>query len=239
MKPTNKTNLHSGHRKRMKEKYRKNGLKDFHDHEALELLLYYCYPRCDTNEVAHKMLIEFGSLHNLLEANIEVIMAKLGCTENVAILLNLVPQLASKYLTSRWGKRLYLNNEKVAAEYVLGLFVGETIENFYVLSLDSQYKLINTTFIGKGTVDEIATYPREVVRVAINNNAANIIISHNHPGGTMRPSTGDNEATTRIAEALATVGVKTIDHIIAAGDGYFSYAARGRSQIISGYPFLA
>jgi len=240
MKPPKKLNLHTGHRQRVKAKYRKSGLEGFHDHEVLELLLYYCYSRCDTNEIAHKMLHEFGSLHHLFEADIEVIMDRLGCTENVAILLNLIPALASKYLVSRWGKRIFLNSEKIAAEYVLGLFIGETVETFYVLCLDTQYKLINSTLIGKGTISEIATYPREIVRVAINNNAASVILAHNHPGGTMRPSSGDNEATARISEALRTIDVKITDHIIAAGDRYFSYAARidGRSAMIAGYPFF-
>jgi len=61
---------HGGHRERFRTRYLTGGLEGFHDHEVLELLLYYCYPRGDTNPKAHKMLKEFGSLHNLFEADV-------------------------------------------------------------------------------------------------------------------------------------------------------------------------
>jgi len=224
---------HGGHRARVREKYLANGLEGFHDHEVLELLLYYCYPREDTNPRAHKMLAEFGSLHNLLEADVETLMHKLKCTENVAVLLNLMPQLANRYFRSKWSRKPPMHNEKTAGEYVIDLFVGHTVESFYVLSLDSQNRLVNTTQISKGTVDEAAVYPREVVRVALQDKVTNVILTHNHPGGSMVPSRADMEVTRRIVEVLGLMDVDVLDHIIVAGDTYYSFAARG--QHVRGY----
>jgi len=224
---------HGGHRARVREKYLANGLDSFHDHEVLELLLYYCYPREDTNPRAHKMLAEFGSLHNLLEADVETLMEKLKCTENVAVLLNLMPRLANRYFLSKWSSKDRMHDEKTAGKYAIALFVGHTVESFYVLSLDSQYRLVNTTQISKGTVDEAAVYPREVVKVALQDKVTKVILTHNHPGGSIAPSRADMEVTRRVVEGLEFMGVDVLDHIIVAGDTYYSFAARG--QHVRGY----
>jgi len=230
-----KENPNAGHRSRMKARYLKNGIEDFHDHEVLEILLYYCYPQKNTNDIAHRMLKEFGSLHNLFEADVEILTKTLGCTENIAILLNLIPQLANRYFRSRWSNKVVLDSMEVAAEFAMNLFVGNTVECFYVLCLDAQQKLIQTSRVSKGTLDETAVYPREVVREVIKHNAASVIVTHNHPGGTIRPSPADNEATRIISEGLNFIGVTLIDHIIVAGDKYFSYAARNHGRFVKGY----
>ena len=228
-----KTHPHGGHRERMRARYRRSGLDGFHDHEVLEMLLYYCYPRGDTNPRAHAMLEKFGSLHNLFEADVEALMERLGCSENIAVLLNLVPALANRYYRSKWGQSIKLDSPQAAGGYAMDLFIGHTVERFYVLSLDSQLRLKNTTLISEGTVDETAVYPREVAKAAIQDKVANVILTHNHPGGSLRPSRMDAEVTRQVSEGLAYIGVKVLDHIIVAGDTYYSFAARG--QIVAGY----
>jgi len=224
---------HQGHRDRIRARYYNSGLDGFHDHEVLELLLYYCYPRGDTNPKAHKMLAEFGSLHNLFEADIENLTKRLGCTENIALLLNLIPALANRYFRSKWNRKVILDNEKAVGEFAIDLFVGHTLERFYVLSLDAQRRLVNTTMISQGTVDEAAVYPREVIKTAIQDKVTGVILTHNHPGGSMRPSRADMEVTRQIVEGLEYIGTSVIDHIIVAGDTYYSFAARG--QFVVGY----
>jgi len=227
------THLHGGHRDRFRARYLTGGLESFHDHEVLELLLYYCYPRGDTNPRAHKMLGEFGSLHNLFEADVETLMERLNCTENVAVLLNLIPALANRYFRSKWSRKVPLANHKAAGAFAIDLFVGHTTERFYVLSLDSQRRLNNTTLISKGTVDEAAVYPRDVMRVAIQDKVTSVLLTHNHPGGSLRPSKADLEVTRQIVEGLKYIGVDVLDHIVVAGDTYYSFAARG--QFVKGY----
>ena len=228
-----KKSPHEGHRDRVRAKYRMGGLDGFHDHEILEFLLYYCYPRGDTNERAHKMLKEFGSLHNLFEADVETLIERLNCSENVAVMLNLIPALSNRYFRSKWSRRLAITSARVAGEYAIDLFVGHTSERFYVLCLDSQRRLNSENLISKGTVDEAAVYPREVMRVAIQDKVTSVILTHNHPGGSLRPSHADMEMTRQIADGLDFIGVKVLDHIIVAGDTYYSFAARG--QFVAGY----
>ncbi|MCL2362351.1 MAG: DNA repair protein RadC [Defluviitaleaceae bacterium] len=224
---------HQGHRDRIRARYYTSGLESFHDHEVLELLLYYCYPRGDTNPKAHQMLGEFGSLHNLFEADIETLTQRLNCTENIALLLNLIPALANRYFRSKWSSKVTLDSETATAKFAMDLCIGHTVERFYVLSLDNRQRLINTTLISKGTVDEAAVYPREVIRVAIQDKVTGVILAHNHPGGSMKPSRADLEVTRQIVDGLSFIGVTVIDHIIVAGDTYYSFAARG--QHVTGY----
>ncbi|MCL2577233.1 MAG: DNA repair protein RadC [Defluviitaleaceae bacterium] len=227
-------NPHRKHRERMRKRYRSNkGLDNFADHEVLEFLLFYCYPQRDTNEIAHRMLKEFKTLHNLFETDVETLMNTLNCTENIAVLLNFIPAIANRYFRSKWGKSVILDDEKIAGEYVIDLFVGETVEKFYVLCLDKKYRLINNVLISEGTLDESAVYPREIMGAALKNNATSIILTHNHPGGSAKPSKSDLEATSLIVKSLESINIDTIDHIIAAGDTYYSFDAR--RQHVRGY----
>ena len=179
------------------------------------------------------MLKEFGSLHNLFEADVETLMERLNCTENVAILLNVMPAIANRYFRSKWSRKVTLNSIKAASEYAIDLFIGHTTERFYVLSLDSQRRLVNATLISKGTVDEAAVYPREVMRVAIQDKITSLILTHNHPGGSLRPSRADLEVTRQIVDGLQYIGVNVLDHIVVAGDTYYSFSARG--QFVKGF----
>jgi len=224
---------HDGHRQRMRERYYKHGLDSFADHEVLEFLLYYCYPRGDTNPIAHNMISKFGSLHNLLEADVKTLQTSLDCSEKISVLLNLIPQLANRYFRSKWGTSIRLTNERIAGKFAIDLFVGKTVEMFYVLCMDKNDRLINAVLISKGTLDETAVYPREVVIAAIQNNASRIILTHNHPSGAFKPSRSDLDTTRRIVEGLELIQMDVVDHIIAAGDKYYSFAAR--KQHVRGY----
>jgi len=100
-------------------------------------------------------------------------------------------------------------------------------EYFEMALLNSQNKLIATKTLFVGTINESAVFPREIVKVAIDHNALTVILAHNHPGGTLKPSSADREVTAKIIRALDTIGVKVLDHIIAASGGYFSFAENG------------
>ncbi|MCL2378239.1 MAG: DNA repair protein RadC [Defluviitaleaceae bacterium] len=221
-----KENPHDKHRIRMRARYRTGGLDGFADHEVLEMLLYYTQPRGNTNPRAHEMLNQFGSLHNLFEADVEALMERLGCTENVAVLINMVPALANRYFRSKISQKLRLDSERAAGEYAMDLFLGHSVERFYVFCLDSQLRLKNTTLISEGTVNEAAVYPREVARAAFQDKVTNVILAHNHPGGSLRPSIADSDVTRMITAGLSFFDIKVLDHIIVAGDTYFSFAAR-------------
>jgi DNA repair protein RadC len=222
----------------MRNRYRENGLRGFADHEVLELLLYHAYPRCDTNAIAHRFLAEFGSIHNLLDTDVPVLMHRLQCSENVAMLLSLLPKVMGRSDMRKHdkGSRIRLHNEQVAGDYVKALLKGNNVEVFYVLCLDKSKRLINAAQISRGTVDVAAVYPREVVKAALDNGSTSVILAHNHPAGTLQPSRGDIQVTTETTEMLNGVGIAVLDHIIATGDTFYSFAACENNDLhVRGY----
>jgi DNA repair protein RadC len=99
-------------------------------------------------------------------------------------------------------------------------------EVFAVLFLDSQHRLIEYQELFFGTIDAAAVYPREVVKAALDHNAAAVIFSHNHPSGVSQPSQADIAITEKLKKALNLIDVRTLDHII-IGEDIFSFAESG------------
>ena len=220
--------IHSGHRARMRERYIKdNGLESFAEHEALEMLLYYCIPQKDTNELAHKMINEYGSLANLLDAHPLDIIKRCKVNENISVLISMIPQLAKLYFQSKWEKNVRLVSSYSAGKYLIDLFHGRTTEAFYILCLDAQRRLINAALVSEGTVEETAIYIRNIVQTALIHNSVSVVLSHNHPGGSERASGADVEATRGIIRAFEPLEIDVLDHIIVAGLNYYSFAENG------------
>ncbi len=219
--------LHEGHRDRVKARYLKEGLDSFEDHQVLEFLLFFCIPRKDTNELAHKMIREFGSLAGVFEADPEDLCKRCGVSLNTASLVSLVPSLARRYFKGKWGEKPVLNSSSRAGEYAVTLFAGRTYEAFFVICLDSQSRLNYAALVHEGTINEAAVYPRLIVEAALRHQANSVILAHNHPGGSLKPSFADLDVTKRIKTALEAISVGVVDHIIVAGDGYYSFAEKG------------
>lgn len=219
--------LHKGHRQRVKSRYLKEGLDAFEDHEILEMLLFFCIPMKDTNELAHKMINEFGSLAGLLEADPKDICKRCGVSENTAILVSLIPSLARRYFKDKWGDRPVLDSSAKAGEYAVSLFAGRIYENFFVICLNAQNRVNYAALVHEGTINEAPVYPRLIVETALRHQANSIILVHNHPGGSLQPSGADINVTKKIVAALEAISISVVDHIIVAGEKYYSFAEKG------------
>lgn len=220
-------NVHEGHRQRLKRRFIEEGLDGFEDHQVLELLLFFSIPRKDTNEIAHKLISTFGSISNVFESHPKELQKVGGVGENSAILISLISQIARRYLADKAKKTFQLRNVEVAAEYIKSLFVGRKNEVFYVICLDTQLNVIHSAALFEGTVKEAVVYPRKVVECVLRYNASSVILAHNHPGGSIKPSMDDIKTTQKIVNALSTIGVSVNDHFIVTGDKYFSFAQNG------------
>lgn len=215
-------NLHKGHRQRVKARYLAEGLDAFEDHQVLEMLLFYSIPMRDTNELAHKMIKEFGSLAGLFEADPKDICNRCGISENTAVLVSLVPSLARRYFKGKWGNKPVLSSSSKAGEYAVSLFTGRTYEVFYLICLDAQNRVNHAALVHEGTINEAPVYPRLIVENALRHQANSVILAHNHPGGSLKPSDADIKVTKNIKSALEAISIKVYDHIIVAGDQYVS-----------------
>ncbi|MGI6064958.1 MAG: RadC family protein [Bacillota bacterium] len=219
--------LHEGHRGRLKTRFLEEGLDGFEDHQVLELLLFFSIPRKDTNVIAHQLLKKFGSLTGVFDADPKDLAKTSGIGENSSILLSLIPSLTRRYALDRWGKRPVLDGTAKAGEYVLSLFAGRTYEAFYIICLDSQLGVIFPALLNEGTINQAPVYPRVIVETALRHKAHSVILAHNHPGGSTKPSQQDIEVTKRVKRALESIEISVLDHIIAAGTQYVSLAEKG------------
>ena len=238
-----KTSIHAGHRERIRQRFREQGLTGFAEHEVLELLLTYAIARKDVNPLAHALIERFGSLAAVLEADVQELMRVPGVGENTASLLSLIPELCGYYQRNAMGDKPRISNPSEAKAYCSALFTGAHEEMVYLLCLDQAGRLVHPALLRRGTVDEVAIYPREVVEIALRYHAHAVLLTHNHPSGSEKPSQADIDATTRISVALEAIGISVMDHLILSGDAVYSMkrellnqtlSARGEGGALSG-----
>jgi DNA repair protein RadC len=141
--------------------------------------------------------------------------------------LALIFELARKLHASRVKEKDTLDSSSRAGEYFKGLLATRNVEEFMVALLNAQNKLMKTVTAFRGTLSETAVYPREIVKLALLNNAHTVILAHNHPGGSTKPSQADLSTTKNLKAALDTVNVNVLDHIIVSGENYTSFAEQG------------
>lgn len=219
--------IHKNHRARMRKKFRENGFDGFVDHEILEMLLYYCIPRQNTNPLAHKILDKYKTLANVFDATPEELMQETGVSEVTATLLSMVPKLSKVYETSKWNRTDCLSDTEALGQYAISMFKDKINEEFALVCLDSNRRVHWSGVVVKGTIDRTEAYPRLVVNEALKHNATSVVFIHNHPGGTLAPSIADKEATDTLVKVLNGIGIKVLDHIIVSGNRYFSMQEMG------------
>ncbi|MBQ9648439.1 MAG: DNA repair protein RadC [Oscillospiraceae bacterium] len=219
--------VHDGHRARKKAQFREHGLDAFADHEALELLLFYAIPRVDTNPVAHRLLERFGSLDGVLSAPAEELQKVEGVGGNAATLLSLILPFVRRSRMTASKKPVILNGTKAAGAYFKDLFFGMREERLYEACLDAKGKLLQCFKAADGSVDAVNINMRVIVENALKCGASAVILAHNHPSGVALPSADDNKTTLMVYDALRTVGVGLVDHIIVADGDFVSLSENG------------
>ncbi len=224
------SSLHNGHRGRVKNKFLSEGLDRFEPHEVLEILLYYAIPLKDTNPIGHALLRKFGSLSAVFDAPIEELIQVEGIGKSAATLIKLIPQLCRRYQENLERDKNWIFSYDEAGKYLITKFIGRSDEVIILMLLDSKNRMIYCGVVNEGTATTANIYVKKIVKLAVQYNAVYAILSHNHPSGNCMPSKQDISSTQWIYEALLTIEVKLIDHIIVSGSDYLSIA---KSRIMS------
>ena len=219
--------IHSGHRRRMKERFLREGLDHFSDIQVLELLLFYCIPRKDTNPLAHTLLTRYGSLAQVLDTPVEELQKVEGISENTATFLHLITEVGRYYLINRTTQTTILPTIEKCAEYLVPFFYGRRNETVFLLCLDAKCKVLCCREVGEGSVNSAGISIRRIVETALGVNATTVVLAHNHPSGVAVPSGEDVQTTRRVAAALRSVEVHLADHIVVADDDYVSMVQSG------------
>lgn len=219
--------IHDGHRQRLKNRFRKEGLDNFEEIQVLELLLFYCIPRQDTNPLAHALLGRFGSLSQVMDAAPEELKKVPGVGENVATFLSLTTALGRYYQVNRSANTLVMSNVDMCGEYLVPFFYGRRNETVFLLCLDAKCKVLCCKEVGEGSVNSAAVPVRRIVEIALGANATSVVLAHNHPSGLAVPSEEDVYTTRRVSMALNAVEIQLVDHVVIADDDYVSLAQSG------------
>lgn len=203
-----------GHRQRLRERMDKAGPDALSDHELLELLLFGVIPRQDTKPIAKALLREFKTLEGVIAAPVERLKSVDKIGDAAAINFRAIHAIAGRVGRQSLETREVISSWNSLIEYCRTTLQHESREQFRVLYLDTKNQLIEDRLLSQGTVDRAAVYPRDVVKRALEVDAAALILVHNHPSGDPTPSRADIDMTREMVRAAAPLELKIHDHII-------------------------
>lgn len=220
---TMETNLHKGHRKRVKEDFLRNGF-DHHTppHKILEMLLFFCVVQGDTNGLAHELLKRYKTLSGVFNAPVNELVEFKGITEsNVVLLKMIMPLFRVCAYECRHNNPQFKTFDQIG-DFLLDEFMGYTCEQVCMLCLDTGGHMLSFEHISDGDPASVGLSIRDVIKVILDCNASGVILAHNHPSGIALPSAADIEITAMLASALSHIGVRLIDHLIISDGDYVS-----------------
>ena len=178
-------------------------------------------------DVARDLLARFGRLSRVLGAARRDLCEVPGVGAARYAQIAAVMELARRALGEEMRARDSLTSPSAVRGYLRLRMQDLGHETFYCVFLDAQNRVIAADELFRGTLTQTSVYPREVVKHALAHNAAAVILAHNHPSGVAEPSLQDQALTRTLAEALALVDVKVLDHFIVAPGACLSFAERG------------
>lgn len=217
---------HEGHRQRLRDRYRENGIDGFSEHELLELLLSYAIARKDTNPLAHRLIERFGNLRGVFEADEADLLQVEGLGEHTSFLLRFMPGLARCYYEQMQGDDLRLIDTERLVRFFAARFIGRQEECLYAAFLDENKRLIQCNLQYVGSINAVEIHINKMLKQAQRCACRYVVIAHNHFVDT-NPSVQDVFGTRRIRESLRQYHIELLDHIIICGSSGLSMKESG------------
>ena len=202
----NKDPHYVGHRQRLKQKLLES-TASLADYELVEILLFSAIPRRDVKPLAKKLLEHFGNLYNLINSDKEKLLLVDGINENICSSVYLIKEMIRRILKHKIIKQNVISSWGALLDYLKSTMSGLKVEQFRILFLNKKNVLIAEEIIGVGTIDQAPAYPREIVKRALFHEAGAIILVHNHPSGSAKPSKADITLTDTIVETCNSVNI--------------------------------
>ena len=212
---------------RPREKLLAKGADTLTDSELLAIFLRTGVRGCSAIDLARNLLSEFGSLRRLLGASEHDFCQTKGLGQAKFAQLQASLEMSQRYMAEIFDKSDVFNSVEQTQAYLMAKLRDQPHEVFAMLLLDSQHRLIKYRPMFYGTIDSASVYPRVLVQQALLDNAAAVILAHNHPSGIAEPSQADKSITKRVIDAFSLMDIKVLDHFV-IGDGVaVSFAQRG------------
>ncbi len=211
---------------RPREKLLLKGADALSDAELLAIFLRTGIKGVSAVELSRQLLSSFGSLRGLLTASQEKFCSYKGLGNAKYAQLQAVLEMANRHLSETLKRGDCLTNPADTVSYLRSRLRDHPYEVFACLMLDNRNRVIAFREMFRGTIDGASVYPREVVKQALADNAACVILAHNHPSGISEPSQADIHITERLKKALALVDIRVLDHVI-IGEQALCFSERG------------
>lgn len=215
-----------GHRKRVIEKFKNFGFSGWYDYEILEMLLFYTIPRRDTKKIAKDLILNFKNFFNIINAKEENLKKIEGIGDYTVSFFKALKEFYVKLIFEKSNEENKNIIDNISSAFNIFRFLLGSLkeENIGVIYLDNSNKMLNYEIITKGTISEVFLYTRTFIERVLKNNAAGVIISHNHPTGEISPSDEDIDLTNKLKNSLELVDVVLLDHLIVSKTNYFSFS---------------
>ncbi len=204
---------------RPREKLLKFGAQKLSDAELLAIFLRVGVKGKSAVDLAEDLLEEFGDLNNLLKATESDFCRAKGLGQAKYVQLKAVLEMSRRHFEHGLKRGQAFTQPEIAARFLVHELGHQQRECFAVLLLDQQHQLIKYDKLFEGTLNQAEVHAREVVKSALDNHAAAVILTHNHPSGDPKPSQADIDLTKRLTQALDLIEVRTLDHIIIGDQG--------------------
>ncbi|PIZ32138.1 MAG: hypothetical protein COY40_00075 [Alphaproteobacteria bacterium CG_4_10_14_0_8_um_filter_53_9] len=235
MSSENVTSLSEGHRSRLRARFLEGLGVGMADYEVLELALTLAIPRKDVKPLAKDLMTRFGSLKNVLVADVQALKAVGGVGDAVVVQLKLALALAQRIsLQALKNDEICLDNRLALMDYLFARYADVAREEFVALFVDAKMKLLAAETLFTGSLTGSVAAPREILKRALAHNAAGLIVAHNHPSGVAEPSGEDHLFTRQLEEACENLGIILHDHVIVGGESYYSFTQGVKVKLLGG-----
>ena len=209
-----------GHRKRLKERFEKNP-GSLQTYEILELMLGFVIKGKDVKPQAKEILAKCKNLEDVFHGDLTDIK---GIGKETDLFFKVTGEFILRAHKQKIeDEDIQINSPEKIYPFLKNLIGFKPVENFVIIFLNSQNKIISHDIHTSGTVNQAAVYPREVAKKAIDLNAVSIILAHNHPSGNTEASESDIRLTNQIKEALNLLNINLLDHLIITKQSYLSF----------------
>ncbi|MGD8841213.1 MAG: DNA repair protein RadC, partial [Gammaproteobacteria bacterium] len=199
---------------RPREKLLSRGAAALSDAELLAIFLRSGVAGSSAVSLARQLLSDFGSLRGVLGADAATFCRRKGLGPVKFVQLQAALEIARRHFAEELDRGDCLTRPAQTMNYLRVHLRDYRHEVFACLMLDNRNRVIALRELFRGTIDGASVYPREVVKQALRDNAAAVILAHNHPSGVSEPSQADIRITERLQKALALVDIRVLDHVI-------------------------
>ena len=217
-----------GHRERLRQRFLSVGVKGFLDYELLELLLTYTVIRKNCRGIAKNLLKKYGDLYTILRQSEEELQKNKYMTQRTVVFLKLLFEIIENELYKKiHNKKINISSNVKLLNYLEYSLLKRDVEVFKVLFLNTQNELVKEEELFYGTIDKSTVYIRELIKKILEYNAKGVILVHNHPAGSLKPSESDITLTKKVKEVFENMEIRLVDHLIISEKGYFSFLEGG------------